>query len=121
MTIKECYEACGANYEEVLGRLRSERLVTKFAGKFLADPSFNLLETSLAEKNFDEAFRAAHTLKGVCQNLALTKLYVSSERMAEVLRPGREAERDGVDLDALFKQVAEDYTQTTEALGKLDA
>ncbi len=121
MTIKECYDACGANYEEVLGRLRSERLVTKFAGKFLADPSFNLLKTSLEGKDYEEAFRAAHTLKGVCQNLALTKLYLSSEKMAEVLRPGHEAEREGADLDGLFRQVSADYADTAAALGRMDA
>ena len=27
MTIQECYEAIGGNYEEVLGRLQSEALI----------------------------------------------------------------------------------------------
>ena len=93
----------------------------KFAGKFLADPSFNLLKTSLEGKDYEEAFRAAHTLKGVCQNLALTKLYLSSEKMAEVLRPGHEAEREGADLDGLFRQVSADYADTAAALGRMDA
>ena len=39
MTLKECYEKMEANYDEVIGRLRSERLVQKFALKFLDDPS----------------------------------------------------------------------------------
>ena len=63
MTLKECYEKMEANYDEVIGRLRSERLVQKFALKFLDDPSYQLLITSMEEKNYEEAFRAAHTIK----------------------------------------------------------
>ena len=40
MTVKECYEQMGADYEGVLGRLRSEVLIKKFAKKFLDDGSF---------------------------------------------------------------------------------
>ena len=71
MTVKECYEQMGADYEGVLGRLRSEVLIKKFAKKFLDDGSFRSLKDNLAQKNGEEAFRAAHTLKGVCQNLGL--------------------------------------------------
>ena len=62
MTVKECYEQMGADYEGVLGRLRSEVLIKKFAKKFLDDGSFRSLKDNLAQKNGEEAFRAAHTL-----------------------------------------------------------
>ena len=39
MTMQECYEAIGGNYEDVLGRLRSEALIQRFTLKFLEDPS----------------------------------------------------------------------------------
>lgn len=64
MTVKECYEQMGADYEGVLGRLRSEALIKKFAKKFLDDGSFQSLKDNLAAGNGEEAFRAAHTLKG---------------------------------------------------------
>ena len=35
MSLKECYDKMGADYEDVLSRLRSEVLVRKFALKFL--------------------------------------------------------------------------------------
>ena len=35
MTVKECYEQMGADYEGVLGRLRSEGIIKKFAKNFL--------------------------------------------------------------------------------------
>ena len=31
MTMQECYEAIGGNYEDVLGRLHSEALIRRFA------------------------------------------------------------------------------------------
>ena len=41
MTLEECYAALEGSYTDAIGRLRSEKLVRKFAIKFLADPSFN--------------------------------------------------------------------------------
>ena len=59
MTLQECYQAMGADYEDVLSRLRSERLVQKFVLKFLDDGSFDLLCRSMAEGQDEEAFRAS--------------------------------------------------------------
>ena len=70
MNLQECYEALGGDFEDVLSRLRSEKLVQKFVLKFLNDKSFDLLCSSLEEENYEEAFRASHTIKGVCQNLS---------------------------------------------------
>ena len=86
MTIQECYAALEGDYPEVLSRLYSEALVQRFVGKFLSDPSFSLLERSLKDQSYEEAFRAAHTLKGVCQNLSFTRLYRSSHELTEALR-----------------------------------
>lgn len=86
MTVKECYEQMGADYESVLGRLRSEVLIKKFAKKFLDDGSFQSLKDNLAQRNGEEAFRAAHTLKGVCQNLGFDNLYKPSFDITEKLR-----------------------------------
>ena len=66
MSLTECYIALGGSYEEVLSRLSSERLVNKFVLKFLTDPSYDLLVRSMESKDWPEAFRAAHTIKGVC-------------------------------------------------------
>ena len=70
MTLQECYAALEGDYEGVMGRLRTERLVQKFVLKFLDDGSYNLLTGSMESGNYDEAFRAAHTIKGVGQNLS---------------------------------------------------
>ena len=69
MTIKECYEKVGSDYDGVLKRLGSEALVKRFAVKFLNDPSFQELTDGLAAQDGEKAFRAAHTLKGNIINL----------------------------------------------------
>lgn len=115
MTVKECYEQMGADYEGVLGRLRSEALIKKFAKKFLADGSFQSLKENLEQGNGEEAFRAAHTLKGVCQNLGFDNLYQVSFDITEKLR-GRET--DG--CEELFAKVEEQYKKTTDAIQMME-
>ena len=115
MTVKECYEQMGADYEGVLGRLRSEGLIKKFAKKFLDDGSFQRLKDNLAQGNGEEAFRAAHTLKGVCQNLGFDNLYQVSFNITEKLRGG---ETDG--CEELFAKVEEQYKKTTDAIHMME-
>lgn len=111
MTLKECYAALNGDYEEAMGRLRSERLVQKFVLKFLDDGSFDLLCRSMEAGDQPEAFRAAHTIKGVCQNLSFTRLLASGEKLTEALRDGPTPE-----APALFTQVQADYRQTVDAI-----
>ena len=47
MTMRECYEAIGGNYEAVLGRLHSEALIRRFTLKFLEDQSYLQLKQAL--------------------------------------------------------------------------
>ena len=75
MTIQECYKKMGADYQEVLGRLHNEAMIGKFVRMFLQDDSFQILEDGLRRGDVKEAFRGAHTLKGVCQNLGFSNLY----------------------------------------------
>lgn len=115
MNIRECYDAIGADFEDVIGRLGSEALVQRFAIKFMDDGSYNALEAALGEGDAETAFRAAHTLKGVCLNLGLKNLYTVSSDLTEKLR-GREL--DG--SDGLFQKVKEQYSITIDALKKVE-
>ena len=116
MTLKECYAALEGDYESVMGRLPSEKFVQKFVLKFLNDGSYDLLLRSMEEDNYAEAFRAAHTIKGVCQNLDFTRLYRSSSELSEALRNGFTPE-----APALVERVKADYQQTVEAIRSYQA
>lgn len=111
MTLQECYAALGGDYEDVLGRLHSERLVHKFILKYLDDGSYDLLCSAMAVKDDKEAFRGAHTIKGMCQNLSFTRLLASSSRLSDALRHGWTD-----DAPPAFEQVKEDHLATVAAI-----
>ena len=115
MTVKECYEQMGSDYEGVLGRLGSEAIVKRFALKFLQDPSFAQLKESLTKNDGEEAFRAAHTLKGICLNLGFDNLFAPSQELTEKLRGATTIEG----TDELFAAVEKEYDRTCEALRKI--
>lgn len=117
MTVKECYELIGADYEGVMSRLRTEERVKKFLLKVLNDKSYDLLLDSVAGGNIEEAFRAAHTMKGVCQNLSLTPLYESASVLSDVLRDQKEF---GDDVGPALAKVKEDYAQMTAHIRALE-
>lgn len=94
-------------------QLRSDRLVQKFVLKYLDDRSFELLCASMAEKNYEETFRTAHTIKGMCQNLSFTKLLASSSRLSDALRHGWTPE-----ADTYFEEVKADQLTVTAAIEK---
>lgn len=111
MTVRECYEQMGADFDNVLARLGNEQMVQRFALKFLNDTSYQTLEETLKEKNVEQAFRAAHTLKGVCLNLGFDNLFTVSSELTERLRAG---ELDGT--EELFEKVKEQYEITVKAI-----
>jgi histidine phosphotransfer protein HptB len=111
-TLREAYEKVGASYDEVLHRLMDkDSMVERFAGKFLDDPSYGQLTEALANSDAEVAFRAAHTMKGVVQNIGLSNLYEPVYAITECLRGGS---LDGA--DELFVPVREQYELTVAAL-----
>lgn len=116
MTVRECYDEIGADYKDVMSRLRKEERVQKFLMKFLDDQSYVLLCSSLKERNMDEAFRAAHTLKGISQNLSLTNLYAPVSQLSDRLKQQREYSEE---VQSYFEEVKSEYRKTTESIRKL--
>ena len=53
MTLQECYDKMGGDYADVSARLRSEKLVQRFAFKFLDDKSYEMFCAMMAEKNYE--------------------------------------------------------------------
>ena len=115
MTTRECYTQMGADYDEVLNRLYSEEMIHRFALLFLKDDSFQNLKTQLAAQNVKEAFRAAHTLKGVCQNPGFGNLYAPACDLTETLRAGK---LEGTEEQ--FAKVEEEYQRTVQAIQAMD-
>ena len=113
MTLQECYADMGGDYSGVVTRLCSESMVQKFILRFLDDKSYKLFCNSMESKNYEESFRAAHTIKGICQNLGFTRLLESSSEMSEALRHGWTPK-----ADTLINQFELDYRDTINAIQK---
>lgn len=110
-TLEQAYHELGADYEGVTTRLMGDALVARFVGKFFEDENFVKLGEALAAQDVKAAFMAAHTLKGVCQNLGFDNLYAPSSELTEVLRAGS---LEGT--DELYAKVAAEYQKMEEVL-----
>ena len=65
----------------------------------------------MQQEDYENAFRAAHSIKGVCQNLGFLKLSQSSSALTEALRGGKNQ-----DTTELERQVREDYERTVQGI-----
>lgn len=109
ITVKECYAQIGGDYEDVLRRLSDEARIKRFLAKFLQDSSYADLLLNTEQGNAPEAFRAAHSLKGICLNLGLSALAQSSSQLTEALRGC--GEFSGTTRE-LLERVTADYEKT---------
>ena len=114
MTIQECYQKLGGDYAQVEKRLPGIHLIRRFIAGFLDDGSYPELCRAMEQGQTEEAFRAAHTLKGVSADLGFDRLTASSGELTELLR-GR---TDGIPTEAvpLLDIVRQDYELTADAI-----
>ena len=107
MNVKEFYEAIGGSYDTAVGRLMRDSMIEKFVNKFPKDPSFAALEQAVGAEDWEAAFSAAHTLKGVSLNLAFQTLGQQASELTEMLRPPRSGEPAAI--KAQFAVVSDAY------------
>ena len=93
----------------------SEAMIGKFVRKYANDPTYNRLTAAVEAKNWKDAFLAAHTLKGVAQNLGFDRLQKSASALTEAVR-GAVPLTD----ESLFEEVCKDQKEIVEAIEKLD-
>ena len=111
MKTRDFYENIGENFESVENRLLSEGMVERFVLRFAEDKTFSELCAAMNEKDVSEAFRAAHTLKGVAANLGFTALAAASSGLTEILRA-----KSFVGADEAFIKVVAEYDKVIRAI-----
>ena len=116
MTVQEFYEEVGGDYNYIVSRLKTEDRIIKFAGMFARDESYKTLVEALDAQDVDTAFRAAHTMKGMCQNMAFTRLLRSSQDITELLRA-----KDLESAKDMLSKVTEDYNLVIDGINKLNS
>lgn len=109
--IETLYQIAGGDYAGVIGRLRTNDRVAKFVTMFADDASYSNLVNNMADENWDEAFRAAHTLKGVSRDMGFIDLSDYASEITEALRAS--------DIDrakVLLPTVQEEYKKVADAI-----
>ena len=76
--LEELYRRLGGDCKSVLQRIPSEAMVCKFVHKYADDPTYSQLQAAVRAADWETAFRAAHTMKGLAQNLGFERLYRSA-------------------------------------------
>ena len=115
--LEQFYVSVGTQAEEVTRRLGGDpALVMRFLKKFQDDGSFRTLCAALESGETETAFRAAHTLKGLCATLGLQNLYVQASGITEMLRGGGAIQPAKEAMPALKKE----YDFAIEALKRLN-
>lgn len=91
MTIEQCYEKLGGDFQKICRRLPGRQFVERFVGRYLEDDSANMLFASVKSGDMEEAFRHTLSLKGVAGNLGFENLERTAEALAYAIRQGRSA------------------------------
>lgn len=86
MNLEEFYAQIGGDYADTLQRLCNENMVKKFVKMYQDDPTCADLHNAALQQDWEAAFRGAHTLKGVAQNLGFERLYQVSAVLTEAMR-----------------------------------
>ena len=115
MTVKECYESFGGDYEGVMSRLAKEERIIKYAGKFVNGTDYQSMLDALAAGDKEASFRGAHNLKGVSANLGFTPLFDTSSTLCEALRPGNPPVEQA-EIDKMLENVKAAYAEIIAAL-----
>lgn len=99
-------EEMGMDVNTTVNRfMGNESLYLKFLYKFQNDQSVASIGQHIAEQNAEEAFKSAHTLKGVAANLGLDPIARYASDLTELLRG--KSQFSEVDTDRLYTVNAE--------------
>ena len=110
--MRERLAAVGVEYDEVLKRfMGKEDFYLRMLKKFLDDQNYEGLKKSTADKDWKEAFKYSHTVKGLCGNLGLNGVLEYIGPLTEELRnePYDEEKiaRYAAEADAAYERTVE--------------
>lgn len=114
-SFKESFIASGNDYAALSERTCGDKaLMIQLMQMFLEDESFSLMSAYMDKGETENAFKAAHSLKGSCGMLGLSGLFEEMKKITDELRHG-ELER----AKELFPRTSAEYEKTAALLGKL--
>lgn len=113
---REIFEVYGADYNSTMARfMGKEAMYLKFLDMLFKDDNLEKLGTALEQQDYEAAFAAAHTLKGVVGNMGLTPLFNAVCAIVESLRKREVPE----DYNVLYQIIQTGFFQADEFRKKL--
>lgn len=111
--LQKLYARIGSHMAPALSRMGGDAgMLRHFVERFLEDESFCMLASALVAGSNEEAFRAAHTLKGICATLGFDTLFSRASQVTELLRSN-----DLQGAIAAFPALEQAYEAVVEAIG----
>ena len=102
----------GIDAESALNRMMgSEALLERLFRRFLEDGNFFLFFAAIEAGDREGALTASHTLKGMCGNLSMDRLYSLFSGQVDLMRAG-----DWEEAVNLMPQIREAYDEAVSAV-----
>ena len=89
--------------------IKSTSTVHKYLNMLIKDPSFETLQNAVESEDFEEIFRAAHTIKGMALNLELPPLAAAASDLTEYLRYITSGEADISVVKEKYEKIRNEY------------
>lgn len=112
MTLREVYALIGGCLPEALNRLGDRPLLVKHLRQFPEDGAMAELREAMAARDEAAVWRAAHTLRGTCLTLGMTRLAEAAARLMEV--PGWE------EREAAMALIGREYEHTVAVISLME-
>ena len=102
----------GIDAESALNRMMgSEALLERLFRRFLEDGNFSALSAAIEAGDREGALTASHTLKGICGNLSMDRLYSLFSGQVDLMRAG-----DWEEAVNLMPRIREAYDEAVSAV-----
>lgn len=110
-------EENGVEVQNTINRfMGNEAMYLKFLGKFVDDQNCVNIGKNLEAENYEEAYKCAHTLKGVAANLGLEPLQRTVSVLVEELRGKKNDEVNVERANEEWQNVKKTYEQIFEII-----
>ncbi len=95
----------GVDIPELEDRLmHNNALIKMIVGKFAQDKTYGQLQAAIAQRDLQAAEFACHSLKGMCGNMALKKLFALFQEQLRLFRAG-----EGDAAIGMMAQISQEY------------
>ena len=86
MNVEECYAKIDESYADAARLFKTDERIIKYFKIIQKDTNLDALCNALEQNDYETAFRAAHTLKGLALNMQFTALADEVSALTELLR-----------------------------------